>query len=528
MLLVVVPIFVSLSISKVGTSADLAFTYTNNDTSGQLARGGNTVMQLDGFNNQVNFPVATTSPLPTNTVAKLVWAGDTNLYRSAAGNLKTDGNLTVAGLTPAGVVHNDVFGDLTTSLIVNTDVSSTASISLSKLQIIGPGNILVGNGAGTITPLSMTGQAFINSFGAVTLDNDSVISKTLTNFTPISGAVKSTDSILVAIEKLANSAANPITLSNVGSAPNQQAGVIVGNVLTLEPADQNNPGVVTASLTQTFAGAKVLLGSVTIDNSLTTTGTIQFQHLSTGVLHSDIFGNVTSSQIVDFDVASTASIAVSKLQIIGPANILVGNNSGTITPLAMTGQAFINSFGAVTLDNDSVISKTLTNFVPFTGVVTSTDSILTALEKLAQSAANPITLSNVGSAPNQQAARVSDTVLTLEPADQNNPGVVTASLTQTFAGAKVFLGAVTIDNSLTTTGIVTLPAGSAANPSIQFSGSAGTGFSAPNTDVLSFDADGTEMMTVGCLPEVSCFPKSAIRAHAGHWRLRWNKRRRAL
>ena len=32
-------------------------------------------MQLDGFNNQVEFPVATTSPLPTNTVAKLIWTG---------------------------------------------------------------------------------------------------------------------------------------------------------------------------------------------------------------------------------------------------------------------------------------------------------------------------------------------------------------------------------------------------------------------------------------------------------------------
>ena len=40
-------------ITKLGTSASLAFTYTNNDTSGQLARGSNAVMQLNGFDNQV-------------------------------------------------------------------------------------------------------------------------------------------------------------------------------------------------------------------------------------------------------------------------------------------------------------------------------------------------------------------------------------------------------------------------------------------------------------------------------------------
>ena len=87
-------------ISKLGTSASLAFTYTNNDSSGQALRGANTVMLLDGFNNQVDFPMATNAPFPTNTVAQLVWAGDTNLYRGSAGTLETDGNIIVGGLTP--------------------------------------------------------------------------------------------------------------------------------------------------------------------------------------------------------------------------------------------------------------------------------------------------------------------------------------------------------------------------------------------------------------------------------------------
>ena len=138
------------SISKVGTSADLAFTYTNNDTSGQSAIGATTVMQLDGFNNQVDFPIATTSPLPTNTVAKLVWAGDTDLYRYDAGILKTDGNFAIGGLTSSGIVHNDASGNLSTSLIVNADISNSAGITDNKLATIStPGK--VANSATTAT-----------------------------------------------------------------------------------------------------------------------------------------------------------------------------------------------------------------------------------------------------------------------------------------------------------------------------------------------------------------------------------------
>jgi hypothetical protein len=140
-------------ISKVATTADLAFTYTNNDTSGQAARGLNTVMQLDGFNNLVNFPLATNSPLPTNTVAQLVWAGDTNLYRSTTNTLKTDSNFSVGALSTAGVVHNDATGLLSTSLIVNADVSPTAGIVDTKLATI----ITAGKVANSATTATSTG-----------------------------------------------------------------------------------------------------------------------------------------------------------------------------------------------------------------------------------------------------------------------------------------------------------------------------------------------------------------------------------
>ncbi len=125
------------SINKVGTSADLNFNYSNNDTSGQAARGSNAVMVLNGFDNQVEFPTATNTPLPTNMQAKLVWAGDTDLYRASAGTLQTDGNLIVAGLTANRALTTNASDQLTSSVTTDTELgflSGTTSSVQTQLN----------------------------------------------------------------------------------------------------------------------------------------------------------------------------------------------------------------------------------------------------------------------------------------------------------------------------------------------------------------------------------------------------------
>jgi hypothetical protein len=117
------------NIGKTGTTANLNFNYQNTDTIGQAARGLNTVMQLDGFNNQLNFPTATTVPLPTNTVAKLVWAGDTNLYREAAGVLATDTNLIVGGLTPNTALATNASSQLVSSVTTATELGYLSGVT---------------------------------------------------------------------------------------------------------------------------------------------------------------------------------------------------------------------------------------------------------------------------------------------------------------------------------------------------------------------------------------------------------------
>jgi len=130
------------AITKRGNQADLVFTFTNNDSSGLALRGPYNIMQLNGDQNQVEFPVATGTS-PTFTTAHLVWAGDTALYRSADATIKVDNNLIVNNtlminsLTPtAGVVHNSAVGVLSSSLIVNADIDAAAAIADTKLATI--------------------------------------------------------------------------------------------------------------------------------------------------------------------------------------------------------------------------------------------------------------------------------------------------------------------------------------------------------------------------------------------------------
>lgn len=62
--------------------------------------------------------------------------------------------------------------------------------------------------------------------------------------------------------------------------------------------------------------------------------------------------------------------------------IFVGDGAGEAQGVQMSDEASIANTGAVTLDNDSVIAKTLTGYTSGAGTVTSSDSVLSALQKI--------------------------------------------------------------------------------------------------------------------------------------------------
>jgi len=79
--------------------------------------------------------------------------------------------LTVSGLSTAGVVHNDANGLLSTSLIVNADISNTASIAYSKLNL-----------ASSITGSDLASNISIDTSGSLTSSSTTPI--TLSSTTP--------------------------------------------------------------------------------------------------------------------------------------------------------------------------------------------------------------------------------------------------------------------------------------------------------------------------------------------------------
>lgn len=105
-------------------------------------------------------------------------------------------------------------------------------------------------------------------------------------------------------------------------------------------------GLVTTG-TQTFAGAK------------TFSTTPIFSALSTGVVHSDSSGNLTSSTIVDADISATAAIAFSKLDALTSGNILVGNGSNVATSVAMSGDVTISNAGVTAIGANKVTDSML-------------------------------------------------------------------------------------------------------------------------------------------------------------------------
>ncbi len=109
-------------INKNGSTAELSFSYQNSDLAGQSLIAPYTVMQLDGVNNQLQLPTAAT---------KIVFAGDTNLYRMAANVLKTEDDFIVGTLTPQRAVITNASNYLASSVVTDTELSFLSGVTSS-------------------------------------------------------------------------------------------------------------------------------------------------------------------------------------------------------------------------------------------------------------------------------------------------------------------------------------------------------------------------------------------------------------
>lgn len=85
--------------------------------------------------------------------------------------------------------------------ILNADINSSAAIAYSKLAAMTTGKILAGN-AGVPTAVTLSGGATIGATGILTLGNTAVTGQAITGYTSGAGTISATDSLLQAIQKL--------------------------------------------------------------------------------------------------------------------------------------------------------------------------------------------------------------------------------------------------------------------------------------------------------------------------------------
>lgn len=118
-------------------------------------------MVMRGYDGSSNLSPAILTALVNGTVTvgsiPMDWVFATGTSTAVeAFRIKSTGVINVAAYSSAGIVHNDSSGNLSSSLIVNADVSPSAAIALTKLAATTVSRALVSDASGFITAATTT------------------------------------------------------------------------------------------------------------------------------------------------------------------------------------------------------------------------------------------------------------------------------------------------------------------------------------------------------------------------------------
>ncbi len=299
--------------------------------------------------------------------------------------------------------------------------------TLTWLFVGGPGVVI---SIGTIDSVTASANGAVISSNALIMQSASATRPGLVNTTTQTMAGNKTFSGTIAASNLSGTNTGDVTLASVGAIPAAAGASLSGQVLTLQPADGTNPGVVTA-VAQTLAGAKTF-STAPILSSLSASLPLQL----------DASKNIVSTAIDLSTAQVTGNLGVSHL------------NSGT-------------SAGATTFwrgDGSWSVPAGTTPTAPTSIGAFSNTSTANGLD-------------------------ITSNVLTLHAADGTNPGAITADA-QTIAGAKTFSStivgnisgnAATVTTNANLTGVIT-SVGNAT--SIASQTGTGTKFVVDNTPTL--------------------------------------------
>lgn len=231
----------------------------------------------------------------------------------------------IDSLTGPGVVHSDLYGNLTTSLVVNADVSASAGIVDTKLATISTsGKVL--NSATTATggniPSSIVARDASGNFSAGNITAN------------LSGNVTGSASL------------------NVLKSGDTMSGNLTLPAGTSTEPSLNFSGSTTSGLSAN-AGSLVFTTSGTGAMFITSAGVVGINQFTVpGVVHNDGSGNLSSSTIVNADISASANISDTKLATISTSG-KVSNSATTATggnvPSTIVARDTLGNFSAGTI-----------------------------------------------------------------------------------------------------------------------------------------------------------------------------------
>ncbi len=512
-----------------------------------------------------------TMPAGTAAAPSIQFTGSTNTGISAATvntlsfdtngvermNINATGGVTIDGLTTAGVVHNSAAGLLSTSLIVNADITpatitsasiASATITNANLAAISSSNvandIVVRDGSGNFAAGTITAALNGNATTATTATTATNFSGSLVGdvtgtqgATVVSTVGGQTAANVAAATVLANAATNANTASTIvkrDASGNFSAGTItaalIGNVtgnvtgsasLNVLKAGDTMTGTLTHPAGTAAAPSIQFTGSTNTGISAATVNTLSFDTNgaermnisatggvtinglnSAGVVHTSAAGLLSTSLIVNADITSatitgasiaSATITNANLAAISSSNvandIVVRDGSGNFAAGTITAALNGNATTATT-------ATTATNFSgSLVGDVTGTQGATVVSLVGGQTAANVAAATVLANAATN--ANTASTIVKRDASGNFTAGTITAALIGNVTGNVTGSASLNVLKAGDTmTGILTHPAGTAAAPSIQFTGSTNTGISAATVNQLSFDTNGAERMNI--------------------------------
>lgn len=235
-----------------------------------------------------------------------------------------------------------------------------------------------------------------------------------------------------------------VTLTPVGAAPAPEGASLVGQVLTLQPADGANPGVVSTAA-QDFSGPKTFFDDATFSADVSMTGLPVAPTLVSQVLLVEPTGEVSRTII-----PSIAPIGA------------VPNAAGcSVDFVSFQLQPASAAFGGVLTAGAQSIAGPKT----FTGAISASN--------LSGVNSGDVSLAPVGAVPNANGASLAGQTLTLQPASDLQPGVVSTA-GQNFSGNKQFFGNVIAQANIGLPAASTALAGTITKGASRFLSSPGT------------------------------------------------------